>query len=524
MSTPPPNFNELVQACSDGDLPRVLELLPTTDPTWFKSAALRTAAQNNHTEIVLALLPHSDATAHENFALKYAIQNKNVVLFDVLFSLCTDPFHRNLYAHSVFAFIYVRWPEKMEIFKNTVIPQDQYNDVLDLFSESAGNGGPSEITELHRHLFKDLLGKTSANVQAEVMKQLLSSNLELFDILIAHNPPTNCAHVLKKCLEEDCARAITLLKRCLTANVPLPTKILSKFLEYAVDNLDWEVLRLTAIPEAWQQSKTIEQVASYNDLDLYEYCVQHGAIPTKESALISAKIGNKELTARQIAEGTTTPDVLHWICVWGWNDLLTHALNCTDKEDIRSLYSEARYGHEQSFEQGNGMWFGDCVSNNHFDCLAQVLSYVFKSTSRYDNGPYWLHQLACHFYSVPIFVDVCTKNLPTVEIDLIVKKALRSVNDSNHGWKVAEVFEVFLPFMSPQSSVKMFEKVVNMHKEDPQNHQTQKVLYAIAPYIKKKDITLSTQWWWDIHQSKKFNTKLNKKLKILGVEGAVKKM
>ena len=520
----PPHFDELIQACTVGDLAHVLDLIPLTNPKWFESVAFLTAASYNHTEIVLALLPYSDPTANEDMALKFAIENKNTVLFDALFPLCTDPFATRLYVHSIFAYICVNWPEKMEVFKNTVIPQNQYDSALDLLCDTANKGGLAEITVPLRNVLKDVLDKTSSGAQKQAMKNLWPKNRELFDLLIDHNSPANFVHILEKCLEEDYTHAITLFKRCRAANVSLPMPLLSKFLEYAVGNLDWKMIPLMATPETWEHSKAIERVALCNNLDMYEYCVQYGATPTKESARISAKMGNKELATRQMTEGTTTPDVLHWICAWGWNDLLPHALDYTDKKDIDALHSERRFGREQSFEECDGMWFDSCVRNQNFDCLDQILSYVFKSPSRDDAGPKWLHQLACHFYSDPIFVDVLSKNLPTVEMDLIVKKALRSVHDSIHGWKVPEVVEVFLPYTSPKFRVQLFEDVVDICKKYPQNHQIQKVSIAIAQYIKNKDITLSTQWWWDIHQSKKLNAKLNKKLKILGVECAVKKI
>lgn len=524
MSTPPPNFNELVQACSDGDLSRVLVLLPTTDPTWFKSAPLRVAAQHNHTEIVLALLPHSDVSAQENFALKYAIQNKNIVLFDVLFSLCADPFHHDMYTHSIFSFLYVRWPEKMEIFKNTVIPQDQYNNVLDLFCENAPNGGPEEITDLHRNVFKDLLEKTSASVQKDAMEKLLSSNLELFDILINHNPPANCVHVLQKCLEEDCARAITLLKRCLAANVPLSTKILSKFLEYAVNALDWEVLRLTATPEAWQQSKAIEQVVRYNDLDLYEYCVQQGAVPTERSTEISACRRYYELTDRQITKDRITQNTLHWICAWGWNDLLCKALDCADEKYIQSITKADVLGYKKSFEHHDDyMWFSSCVRNQEYECFAQLLSHLFNRDVQNSRGPVWLHRLASRFYSDPIFVDVFTKNLPTVKIDMIVSETLQLLRDSPHSQKAAELIEVFLPFMSTEHRIHVFGRVVNMCAT-PSNEYPQIVASIVAPYIKNEDIAPDTQQWWDAYQSKILNKKLSKELKKCGKAKRAKKI
>ena len=523
MSTISLNFDQLIQACSDGDLPRVLELLPTTDPTWLKSAALRVAAHQNHTQIVLALLPHSDASAHENAALKCAIRNKNPVLFNGLFSLCTNPFERNLYEHSVFAHLCVNWPEKMEIFKNTVVPQDQYNNALDLFCENAHNGGPSEITELHRHLFKDLLEKTDNSVQVEAMKKLLSSNLELFDMLLEHHPPANCAHVLEKCLEEDGARAITLFKNCLAANVPLSTKILSKFLEYAVDNLDWEVLRLTATPQAWKQSKAIERVARYNDVDLYEYCVQHGAIPTEKSTEISAYSRNHELTARQITKDCVTLNTLHWICAWGWNDLLPKALDCVREGYIQAITRDT-LGYHKSFEgHDDNMWFSSCVRNQEYECLAQLLSYLFHREVRDSPGPIWLHRLACCFYSDPIFVNVFTTNLPTVKIDLIVSETLGFLHDSAHSQKAAELIEVFLPFMSNEHRIHVFGRVVNMCANPP-NEYPQMVASIVAPYIKNEDITPDTQQWWDVYQSQKLNASLSERLEKYGEHKTVKKM
>lgn len=523
MPNTPPNFNELIQACSDGDLPKVLELLPTTDPTWFKSAPLRTAAQHNHTEIVLALLPHSDASVHENAALKCAIRNKNAILFDGLFSLCTAPFERNLYEHSVFAHLCVNWPEKMEIFKNTVVPQDQYNNALDLFCENTNNGGPVEITVLHRHLFKDLLEKTDHSVQVGAMKKLLSSNLELFDMLIEHHPPANCVHILEKCLEEDGSRAITLLKRCFAANVPLPTPLLSKFLEYAVDNLDWEVFHLTATPQAWKQSKAIERVAHYNDLDIYEYCVQHGAIPTEKSTDISAYMRNHELTARQITKDRVSPTALHWICTWGWNDLLPKALDCMREGYIEATTRDS-LGYHKSFEgHDDNIWFSSCVLNHEYECLAQLLSYLFNREVRDSPGPLWLHQMACRFYSDPIFVGVFTKNLPAVKIDLIVSETLGFLRDSPHSQKAAELIEVFLPFMSTENRICLFGRVVNMCANHP-NEYPQMVASIVAPYIKNQDITPDTQQWWDAHQAQKMNAKLSGQLKEYGEDGGAKRM
>lgn len=94
-------FNQLIDACTIGDLKTVKALIPTMDVTLLQSAALRTAACYNHTPIVLELLPHSDSTAVENDALRHAIEHNNCVLIDALLPLC-DPYAKN-HRVSVFA-------------------------------------------------------------------------------------------------------------------------------------------------------------------------------------------------------------------------------------------------------------------------------------------------------------------------------------------------------------------------------------------------------------------------------------
>ncbi len=508
MSTIPPHFNELIKACTDGNLPQVLELLPLTDPKWFKSAALRTASQHNHIDIVLALLPHSDPAAHDNGALKCAIFNHNDILFNALFPFCADVFTDKFY--SIYATIYALWPEKLGVFEHIEIPQHQYDMALQGLCFEAED--PTLITHL--------LDKTSLDAQKAAMIILLeNTQYKVFDVVANHNAPHNCVEAMVECLEYDYTRAKKLFQRCLAANVLLSDKDVRHVLVNALQHLDWPIIAQAAPLANCSNCTIMEQVVEHNDLDVYTYFEQLGAPATSKSAELSAKLGNKELTARQINKNTVTINLLHWISAHGWSDLLSIALGCMSEDMLNKLqHSFSNYGFEDAK-------FALCVRNQHYECLAQILSHVFVKNERTFKMGAWVFGLACEFANDQRFVDTLSQNLSVKEIDQIVTEAYQHVlhNPLDSEQYVVPI-ENFLPFASRKKRIELFDGCVQMCVHDSKIQWTEQLANIIAPYIKNKDITLSTQWWWDIHQSKKLNAKLNEKLKILGVEGAIKKI
>lgn len=516
MSTPPPNFNELVQACSDGDLPRVLELLPTTDPTWFQSAPLRTAAEYNHTEIVLALLPHSDVNAHDHHALKCAISHHNDVLFDALFALCSNCFTQKFY--SIYATICSLWPEKSILFEHMEISQSQYD--MALMGACYDHKDPKYIT--------DLLSKTSVRAQKSAMEILLDNgHYKLFDAMVEHSDPHNCVEAMLVCFERDHARAKKLFQRCTASKVCLDHKVLRQILDHAVERLDWQLIDQVA-PFADFQLYSIggksmaEKVVEHNDVNVYTYFQKLGVTPTFKSVQISAKLGNKELTHLQINTKTVTHEVLDAISANGWSDVLDAALKCMDNDVREKLqHSLTNYGNENPY-------FSKCVRNQHYTCLEQILSQAF-ATHKGEVGP-WVFELAREFSTDHLLFDVLSKNLSTQEIDQVVSQALRNFQHRsthpNHLTRLksyAMVLENLLPFASQKTRVALFGRCVANCSHPPIAH-AKKLAKATAVYIKPKDITPATQWWWDAYQSKTLQKKLSKELKKHGKSKPARKM
>lgn len=507
MSTIPPHFNELIKACTDGNLPQVLELLPSTNPKWFKSAALRTAAANNHTDIVLTLLPHSHANAHDNRALKSAISNRNDVLFDALFPLCTDVFTEKFY--SIYATIYALWPEKLGIFEHLQIPQGQYDMALQGLCFE--NKDPTPLM----HLLK----KTSVKAQKAAMIILLeNTQYTLFDLVTNHNDPRNCVEAMVECLEYDYTRAKNLFQRCSDAKVPLTDKVARHVLVNALEYLDWHTITQAAPLANCSRFTIMEQVVEHNDLDVYTYFEQLRAPVTSKSAEISAKLGNKELTARQINKNTVSINLLHWISAQGWNDLLSVALKCMSKDLLNSLQHGGNYGFEDTR-------FVQCVRNQHYNCLAQILSHVFVKNKRTFKMGNWVFEVAHQCSSDPLLFETLSQNLSAAEIDQIVTEAYRRLRDDpTNGARYMAVIENLVSFVSRKIRIELFDACVQMCSQNVKNEDTEQLVKLIAPYIKNKDITSATQWWWDIHQSKKFNAKLSKKIGGRGAAGAKRKI
>ena len=514
MSTTPPNFNQLIQACSDGDLPKVMELVPTTDPTWFKSAPLRTAAQHNHTAIVLALLPHSDANAHDQQALKNAISRHNEVLFDALLPLCPDVFSEKFY--SIYATIYALWPEKLALFENIEISQRQYDMAL--------QGLCFEVTD--SSCLMSLLAKTSTDAQKSAMIILLENReYKLFDLLTSHNNPHNCVEAMVACLERDYPRAKKLFKRCLNANVPLSDKVARHVLVYALQRLDWPTITQAAPLSNCQDCTIMDQVVEHNDRDVYTYFEQLGAPISSKSAEISAKMGNKELTARQINKSTVTPCLLDGISAHGWSDLLSTALDCMSDDVLKNLQ------HRLSNHDNGNPYFAQCVRNQHYTCLAQIVSHTFIAHQRTFKMGNWVFELAREFSADPLFFTTLSENLTHKEIDQIACEAYRyfmhgPTNREHPAWREQhmKVIENLLPYASQKTRIELFDQFVSNCAETPQDMYAEQLAKSVAPYIKTKDVTPATQWWWDIRQAQKLNAKLSKKVEKRGVKSAAKKM
>lgn len=514
MSSIPPNFDQLIQACSDGDLPKVLELLPTTNPTWFKSAPLRTAAEHNHTDIVLALLPHSDANAHDQQALKIAISQHNEVLFDALLPLCPDVFSEKFY--SIYATIYALWPEKLALFENTEISQSQYDMALQGLCYEATD--PSH--------FMPLLPKTSTDAQKQAMIILLKNNkYELFDLVTDHNDPHNCVEAMVECLPTDYPRAKKLFKRCLNANVLLTDKVARHVLVYALQRLDWPTVAQAAPLSNCHNCTIMDQVVERNDLDVYTYFEQLGAPISSKSAEISANLGNKELTVRQINKKTVTLRLLDEISGQGWSDLLSTALDCMSDDVLKKLQ------HDLSCYGRGNPYFAQCVRNQHYTCLAQILSHTFVTHERTCRMGDWVFELAREFSTDPVFFTTLSANVSHQEIDQIVWEAHRyfmhgPTNREHPTWreKHVAVIENLLPFASQKTRIKMFEKCVPNCAETPQDTHAEQLTKAVALYMSNDDITPATQCWWDAYQAQKLNKKLSEMIGDGGAQGVVKKM
>lgn len=514
MSTTPPNFNQLIQACSDGDLPKVLELLPTTDPTWFKSAPLRTAAEHNHTEIVLALLPHSNTNAHDHQALKSAIRHHNDVLFEALFSLCTDCFTSEFY--SIYATVYALWPEKLILFEDMEISQSQYD--MALMGACYDHKDPKYIT--------DLLSKTSVRAQKSAMKILLENcNYKLFDAMMDHSDPHNCVDAMLVCFDLGHARrAKKLFQRCTASQVCLDDKVLRRILDHAVERLDWQLIDQVAPLVDFERYSIGEKVVEHNDVDVYTYFQKLGLTPTFKSAQMSAKLGNKELTHLQINTETVTPEVLDAISANGWGDVLDAALKCMDNDVLKNLqHSLTNYGNENPY-------FSKCVRNEHYTCLEQILSHAFATHKSEGELGRWVFELACEFSSDPLLFNALSKNISCKETDQVVSQALRNFEHRsthpNHLTRLksyAMVLENLLPFASQKTRVALFGQFVTNCSHPPIAH-AKKLAKATAVYIKPKDITPATQWWWDAYQAQKLNKKMSKMIGNNGAQGVVKKM
>lgn len=518
MSTIPPNFNQLIQACSDGDLPRVLELLPTTDPTWFQNAPLRTAADHNHTEIVLALLPHSNANAHDHQALKSAISHHNDVLFNALFPLCTNSFTNDFY--SIYATIYALWPENLILFEDMEISQSQYD--MALMGACYDHKDPKYIT--------NLLSKTSVAAQKSAMKILLENcNYKLFDVMMDHSDPHNCVDAMLVCFDNDHARAKKLFQRCTASQVCLDDKVLRRVLDYAVEDLDWQLIDQVAPLVDFErysigEKSMAEKVVEHNDVDVYTYFQKLGLTPTFKSAQMSAKLGNKELTHLQINTETVTPEVLDAISANGWGDVLDTALGCMDNDVLKNLqHSLTNYGNENPY-------FSKCVRNQHYTCLEQILSHAFVSNKSEGVGR-WVFELAREFSTDPLLFNALSKNLSPQEIDHVAYQALRNFEHrSTHPSVVtrrksyAMVMENLLPFASQKARVELFGRFVANCTQTPKIPHAQNLAKATAVYIKSKDVTKSTQQWWDAYQSKTLQKKLSKKIGKRGATAAKKKI
>ena len=82
---------QLVKAAAEGDVSQIEQLCALgANPLFSQSAALRAAAEHNHTEAVLALLPLSNPKAYNSFVLYSAIVNRNQILVEKLWDVC-DP-------------------------------------------------------------------------------------------------------------------------------------------------------------------------------------------------------------------------------------------------------------------------------------------------------------------------------------------------------------------------------------------------------------------------------------------------
>lgn len=509
MSTIPPNFGKLVQACSEGDLPQVLALLPTTDPTWFKSAPLRTAADRNHTQIVLELLPHSQANANDHRALKCAIRHHNEVLFDALFPLCADCFTSDFY--SVYATVYALWPEKLHVFEGMDISQEQYD--LALMGSCHTTTDPKMVI--------CLLDKTSVEAQKRAMATLLANcKYELFDELTDHSDPNNCTEAMVDCLPHDYPRAIKLFRRCLRNKVSLTSSEVYSVVEHALERLDWSTLSEARPLLTGRYMYLARKVAQHNDVDVYNY-FEEIAPPDAVSAKISAQLGNKELTARQLNEDTVTPDVLHWISAWGWSDLLSQALECMSEWHLRDL----QRGDTGLDDFDPNTWFAPCVRHQHYDCLGQVLSRAFIDTKRWSKVGRWVCALAGQFYSDPLFVDTLCKNVGAEEMSQIVKQAYENaIRCEENSQSYINIIEHLLPSVAQKYRVELFNSGVTMCATPQSNQCASIVANIVAPYIKNTDITPSTQPWWDVYQAQKLNGTLNEEVANTGREKRVKKI
>ena len=517
MASTPPNFEQLIQACSEGDLSAVLKLIPTTDPRWFKSAALRTAADHNHTEIVLALLPYSDANAHDHHALKCAIGNHNDVLLDALLPLCENPFTQELY--SVYATLHALWPEKLELFENTPIPQHQYDMIL---AAVCFDGTTPE------HIM-DLFSKTSVEAQKSAMIILLENRkYKLFDLVVAHSEPHNCVKAMHACFDHDYGRAKNLFQRCMASNVTIDMKDLRGIFEYSLDRLDWEVIHQVAPAVNWRsysfiQHNIIEKVVKHNAVDVYTYFEQYfeqwGVKPSAQSAQISAQLGNQELTNLQINKNTVTTDVLDCICANGWSDTLSLALNCMDNDVLDAL--------QHRLNARTGTRFAQCVRNQHYNCLAQILSHAFVTHKKTHTRAIdiWVLELVCQFSTDSLLFATVSQNISVKDVDQILDQAYHYfMKRPNERKQHVAVVEKFLPFASQKTRVHLFNLFVSDCTQTPQVTYAKKLAKTVAPYIKNQDVTRATQEWWDNYQAPKVNTKLSKAIGKCGTKGTARKM
>ena len=388
-------FNQLIHACTIGDLKTVKALIPTMDVALLQSAALRTAACYNHTPIVLELLPHSDSTAVENDALRHAIEHNNCVLIDALLPLC-DPYAKN-HRVSVFAWsaylsrtdvvmkierLHASSPHDCEgaiefcvyqkfVPNNTILAhllsKCRLQNLSEIFDICLNEGHESWIDRL-----RPLLPDKEIDLACYYAKHNHYPKAEqIWDTI---NPDTISIEHYKH-----------LLANCL---IRLYTPLLQKM--FAVRTLLFKALT----------SEHLSWAVVHGDKDLVEYFL-NGGCEINEATIDLACAINPDIALLIMQRGHEQIGInaIENLAGNGWINALKYALENIDVD----VFLDEMHRLHLSFNKT--IRFEQCGEHNHLQALDMVLDYTkkqkcmenFCDQEKNHRAPEWLNNFVLHF-------------------------------------------------------------------------------------------------------------------------------
>lgn len=232
-------FNEMIEACTVGDLNTVVRLIPHVDVRAMMCGPLRTASMYNHTSCVLALLPHSDASAVENQVLREAIVNRNSEIFDAVISLCDPTYHGSIFYSACIVLTAEGWWEKFGEFKDKMTQSD-WDFTLGYMSNYLAKKQDVAL----------FINNCTLQAIDEAVDACIKNRNDLVVQLIDVCSPNKYAEIIKYCIEHNDKESVCkIFNKMIDLKLSFDEGCANSVLNFAAKNFDINLVKL-AMPYA----------------------------------------------------------------------------------------------------------------------------------------------------------------------------------------------------------------------------------------------------------------------------------
>ena len=294
-------FNEMIEACTVGDLNTVVRLIPHVDVTAIKCAPLRTASLYNNTSCVLALLPHSDVSVLENQVLRAAVIKRNSEIFDAVVSLCDPTYSGQIFYSAGILLCAEGWWEKLGDIEDKMTQSD-WKQILE-YMTSYVIKQPDVSRFIHHWDQKDIdeavdeCIKNKNNLVIQLIEACRSFKYPaILRYCIERNDTTNALNVLNKMLELKMRPTEDLVDNILTAaTLASDIDLVKAALPYAKDD---DIVNNFALVNLIMNAGDILQVfegavKNKGYSILFKFLTQHGT--TQQKFLLLKEMQEKSI-------------------------------------------------------------------------------------------------------------------------------------------------------------------------------------------------------------------------------------